>query len=296
MGLDIDELRVLERVDLAMAADERQVVPVRVETRQPEQVTGRDMPPRFDIKRSPVDRDPGSAVMALLCFLTHSGLHSSVSVKRHFYGSTPRMNRRGSTTRALGVSQQSHGHALPSLVWETLGSTSSTSSVAEEKVGPSSAAERLDTAQLGALIREHRGRRSLRQASAEAGVSLSTMSRVEAGAQPDLASFTALCAWVGVPPSKFFTPIAERVDTQVEVAIAHLSADPRLTPEHASSIASVIRQMYEALAINVGPAKSLVACHLRAAPSLRPGVPERLGSVLIDIHRALEERVKSGLL
>lgn len=163
-------------------------------------------------------------------------------------------------------------------------------------MGPSGAAERLDAGQLGALIREHRGRRSLRQAAAEAGVSLSTMSRVEAGAQPDLASFTALCAWVGVSPSRFFTPIAERVDTQVEVAIAHISADPRLTPEHASSIASVIRQMYDALAANAEPAKPLVACHLRAAPTLRPGVPERLGNVLVDIHRALEERVKSGKL
>lgn len=162
--------------------------------------------------------------------------------------------------------------------------------------GSGAAAERLDTTRLGALIREHRGQQSLRQAAAEAGVSLSTMSRVEAGAQPDLASFTALCAWIGVSPSSFFTPITERIDTQVEVAIAHISADPRLTPEHASSIASVIRQMYGALAANTGAAKSLVACHLRAAPTLRPGVPERLGHVLVDIHQALEERVKSGKL
>ena len=94
----------------------------------------------------------------------------------------------------------------------------------------------------------------MRQAAAEAGVSLSTMSRVESGSLPDLASFTALCAWAGVSPSRFFTPIAERQDTHIEVAIAHLSADPRLSAEHASSIASVIRQMYDALAAKAEPA------------------------------------------
>ena len=134
----------------------------------------------------------------------------------------------------------------------------------------------------------------MRQAAAEAGVSLSTISRVEAGALPDLASFTALCAWAGVPASSFFTPIAERQDTPVEVAIAHLSADPRLTPEHAGSIASVVRQMYDALAATAQPEPSLIACHLRAATALRPGVPDRLGSVLVDLHQALEDRITKG--
>jgi transcriptional regulator with XRE-family HTH domain len=166
--------------------------------------------------------------------------------------------------------------------------------MAEDDTGRTRPAERLDAAKLGALVRDHRGRRSLRQAAADAGVSVSTMSRVEAGAQPDLASFTALCAWVGVSPTRFFTPIAERVDTSVEVAIAHLSADPRLTPEHASSIASVIRQMYEALAVKVEPEQILVACHLRATSTMRPGVPERLGSILVDIQRELEKRVEGS--
>jgi transcriptional regulator with XRE-family HTH domain len=166
----------------------------------------------------------------------------------------------------------------------------------EEASAQATAGERLDAVQLGTVVRAHRGERSLRQAASEAGVSLSTMSRVEAGAQPDLASFTALCAWVGVSPSRFFTPIAERQDTPVEVAIAHLSADPRLTPEHASSIASVIRQMYDALAATTQPPTHLVACHLRAASTMRPGVPDRLAEILVDLHQSLEERVKSGQL
>ncbi|ONI83422.1 XRE family transcriptional regulator [Saccharothrix sp. ALI-22-I] len=157
-------------------------------------------------------------------------------------------------------------------------------------------AERLDGAQLGALVRQHRGAQSLRQAAAEAGVSFSTLSRVEGGAQPDLASFTAICAWIGVPPSRFFSPVAERRETPLEEAISHLSADPRLKPEAASSIASVIRQMYEALAEEVQPTQPLVACHLRAAPTMRPGVPERLGPLLVDMHDGLRELVEAGEL
>jgi transcriptional regulator with XRE-family HTH domain len=164
----------------------------------------------------------------------------------------------------------------------------------EEEQARTAAIERLDAASLGRVIRAHRGDRSMRQAAAEAGVSLSTISRVESGALPDLASFTALCAWAGVPASQFFTPIAERQDTPVEIAIAHLAADPRLAPEHASSIASVIRQMYNALAASAQPAGYLVACHLRAASSLRPGVPDRLASLLVDMHKALGDQIASG--
>lgn len=156
--------------------------------------------------------------------------------------------------------------------------------------------ERLDVAELGALVRQHRGAQSLRQAAAEAGVSFSTLSRVEAGAQPDLASFAAICAWIGVPPSRFFSPVAERRETPLEEAISHLSADPRLKPEAASSIASVIRQMYDALAEEVQPPQSLVACHLRAAPTMRPGVPDRLGSLLVDMHDGLRNLVEAGEL
>ena len=194
------------------------------------------------------------------------------------------------------MSQQSGAHGLASLVWQSGLGGYIPFAVNEQDSRQTTAAERLDAAQLGTVIRTHRGQRSMRQAAAEAGVSLSTISRVEAGSQPDLASFTALCAWAGVPPSRFFTPIAERLDTPVEVAIAHLIADPRLTDEHASSIASVIRQMYDALAATTQPAPNMVACHLRAASALRPGVPDRLGSILVDLHQALEDRIENGQL
>lgn len=158
------------------------------------------------------------------------------------------------------------------------------------------AVEKFDAAALGSLLRQRRGSLSLRQAAAEAGVSFSTFSRVEAGAQPDLATFTQLCAWLGVPASRFFTPIVEREVSPLDLAITHLSADPRLKGDDAAKIASMMRDMYEALARVETPARPLVACHLRAASVMRPGVPDRLAGILTDMNAELQRLVEAGEL
>lgn len=151
--------------------------------------------------------------------------------------------------------------------------------------------ERLDVSQLGRLVRERRGGQSLRAAAADAGVSFSTMSRVEGGAQPDLASFTRLCAWLGMPPSRFFSPVTARPEEPLEQAIAHLNADPRLTTDAAAAISNVLKEMYANLAKTNPRAKPVIACHLRAASVMRPGVPHRLAALMDDMHTALVERV-----
>lgn len=156
--------------------------------------------------------------------------------------------------------------------------------------------ERLDVGGLGNQLRQRRGNLSMRAAAADAGVSLSTYSRVEAGHHPDLATFARLCTWLGVAPSRFFLPVAERKASRLEEAVWHLQADPALTTEAANRITSVMRDLYEALASKATPTRPLAACHLRAQSVLRPGVPERLGSVLNDIGAELERRVAEGTL
>ncbi|MBT3152736.1 helix-turn-helix transcriptional regulator [Streptomyces sp. CHD11] len=166
----------------------------------------------------------------------------------------------------------------------------------EDEPGTPTEVERLDINELGRLLRERRGSLSLRQAAAEACVSFSTLSRVEAGAQPDLASFTALCAWLRLPPSRFFTPVAAREVSPLDQAITHLRADPRLSDEAAERISAVLRDLYAALAKDSAPAKPAVACHLRASPFLRPGVPARLASLLSDMNDELHRLVEAGEL
>lgn len=157
-------------------------------------------------------------------------------------------------------------------------------------------AEPIDVVGFAAAVRERRTSQGLsqRQAAAEAGVSFSTWSRVEAGSQPDLASFGLLCAWLRVPAATFFTPITTRETPGVEQAISHLQADPHLPPGAARAISAVLREMYETLAVQVSPRTDIVACHLRAASTLRPGVPERLAGILRDIHDGLERQVEAG--
>jgi hypothetical protein len=54
--------------------------------------------------------------------------------------------------------------------------------------------------------------------------------------------------------------------------------------------------MYTALAKDLPPGGPLVACHLRAEPIMRPGVPERLTVLLSDMHDELDHLVQQGEL
>ncbi len=150
----------------------------------------------------------------------------------------------------------------------------------------------LDLSELGRLARQKRADEhlSLRQAASLARVSFSTLSRVEDGAQPDLSTFMSLCAWLGVEPSRFFSPMPRRTHSPLEEVIEHLVTDPALTPEAAERIASVVRDLYGALARDTAMVSTVpMALHLRAASVMRPGVPERLASLLKDMRRALEQ-------
>ncbi|WP_433358738.1 helix-turn-helix domain-containing protein [Streptosporangium sp. CA-115845] len=156
--------------------------------------------------------------------------------------------------------------------------------------------ERLAIGELGRLLKERRGNLSIRKAAADAGVSFSTWSRVEAGSQPDLATFTRLCTWLGVSPARFFNSVSERESSPLDQAISHLRTDPRLTDEASAKISSVLRDMYDALAREAGPARPPVACHLRATSVMRPGVPQRLATILSDMHDELVRQIEIGEL
>lgn len=130
---------------------------------------------------------------------------------------------------------------------------------------------------------------SIRGAAQAARVSFSTISRIEAGSQPDLANFLNICAWLGVDPSRFTGKGMVRREAALENAIQHFSADPRLTAEASEKITRMVRDMYEALA--KPDTTPVVAAHLRAAPVLRPGIPKRLASLVQDMHQQLERGV-----
>ena len=143
-------------------------------------------------------------------------------------------------------------------------------------------------------IREKRRQQnlSIRGAAAEAGVSFSTFTRVESGAQPDLATFLALCAWLEDPPERFFATSPSPPQRGIELAIRHLATDPRLSKRASRTIAGVVRELYEALARDIEEPHTM-AMHLRAAHVMRPGVPERLASILRDMRTSLDARTSA---
>jgi hypothetical protein len=58
---------------------------------------------------------------------------------------------------------------------------------------------------------------------------------------------------------------------------------------------SLVRDMYAVLARPLQPVAAL-DMHLRAAPVMRPGVPERLAGVLTDMRDALTHKIDKGEL
>ncbi|MBY6049880.1 helix-turn-helix domain-containing protein [Vannielia litorea] len=61
----------------------------------------------------------------------------------------------------------------------------------------------LQIQELGARVVKHRGVNGVRAAAAEIGVSPATLSRVENGHVPDLATFAKICEWLGEDPAVF---------------------------------------------------------------------------------------------
>ncbi|MCH8899949.1 MAG: helix-turn-helix domain-containing protein [Acidobacteria bacterium] len=161
----------------------------------------------------------------------------------------------------------------------------------DSQLGDTSTDVGVDLSLLARMVRAKREKAnlSMRGAAQAAGVSFSTISRIESGAQPDLTNFLNVCAWLGVDPSRFTGRTTVRQEASFENVIQHLSADPRLTSEAAEKIARMVGDMYEALA--KPDATPVVAAHMRAASVLRPGVPERLANLIQDMHQQLERLV-----
>lgn len=93
--------------------------------------------------------------------------------------------------------------------------------------------------ELGRLIIRKRGARGIRAAASEAEVSPATLSRVENGNLPDLATFAKICRWLEVDPARFLG--VEREEVVVEKrAVAHFRKKPTVSKETATSLGALI--------------------------------------------------------
>lgn len=92
---------------------------------------------------------------------------------------------------------------------------------------------------LGRLIAKKRGTRGIRSAASEAGVSSATLSRVENGNVPDLATFAKICRWLEVDPALFLGVETDQQPTQ-RGAVVHFRKKKTFSPETAESLAELI--------------------------------------------------------
>lgn len=99
---------------------------------------------------------------------------------------------------------------------------------------------------LGALVRERRGTKKLRQAATEIGIGASTLLRVEGGRIPDVATFGKICNWLELAPGTFLgadeavkTTGATRFGGRLLVS-AHMKVDLTPQPETIRALAEMI--------------------------------------------------------
>ncbi len=103
--------------------------------------------------------------------------------------------------------------------------------------------------QIGALVRERRGARGVREAAREVGVSSATLSRIENGKQPDLGTFEKLCRWLKINPNEFLdvddAEGAVREASSARTATVHLRAKREISSELAQALGEMIMRAQE---------------------------------------------------
>lgn len=95
-------------------------------------------------------------------------------------------------------------------------------------------------AQLGALLRERRGGRGVRDVAKELGVSPATLSRVENGSTPDLETFKRVCLWLEVDPGEVLGVSGSVGRAAPPFATAHLRAKREISPDLARALGEMV--------------------------------------------------------
>jgi transcriptional regulator with XRE-family HTH domain len=98
---------------------------------------------------------------------------------------------------------------------------------------------------LGALLRERRGGRGMREVAKEIGISPATLTRIEGGRLPDLLTFRRICEWLKINPAEILgIPTQQTSENPVEEvpseAAVHFRADQALPQAAASDLANLI--------------------------------------------------------
>ena len=110
---------------------------------------------------------------------------------------------------------------------------------------------------LGALLRDRRGGRGIREVSLEIGISPATLTRIEGGRLPDLLTFRKISEWLKINPAELLGISIHEAghsamgdDIPSEAAV-HLKAEQALPPHAAADLAKLIMCAHKELARRV---------------------------------------------
>ena len=98
----------------------------------------------------------------------------------------------------------------------------------------------LPIAELGRLIAAKRGPRGIRAAAAEVGISQATLSRVENGHMPDLATFAKICKWLDRDPREFLGLEGTDSPSSGHKAVVQFRKKKTVTVETANALGELI--------------------------------------------------------
>ena len=102
---------------------------------------------------------------------------------------------------------------------------------------------------LGAMLRDRRGGRGIREVAQEIGISAATLTRVEGGRLPDIATFQKICSWLKVDPAQILDiPTNNPASTETLTVAFHPRADQTLPETAAADLAQLIVVAHRELA------------------------------------------------
>lgn len=103
----------------------------------------------------------------------------------------------------------------------------------------------LDISDFGEFVKNYRGKKGIRAAADEIGISHPTLSRIENGHIPDLEKFSLICKWLKVNPSFFLGE--QIISEEVSSASVHFRKKNTTTIETATAIGEMILAAQKAL-------------------------------------------------
>lgn len=100
--------------------------------------------------------------------------------------------------------------------------------------------------ELSLKLKKKRGTRGIREVAGEIGIGHATLSRIESGKQPDMATFIKICKWLDVDPNTILGFATNPTSSTETMPLAHFRAKKTMNPDTARHLAELILAVQKA--------------------------------------------------